>query len=101
MKKEVEEREVLSEEEKEEKKAKREEKVEKRKKAKKQDRMVRWSGIILFGILLIIGFLMWVAGEVKNEPGIRRPAEGVEGEAGEINRVMPSGSGQVGKVVVE
>lgn len=48
------------------KKTAREEKAEQRKKAKKQDKMARWSGMILFVILLIIGFLLWVSGEVKS-----------------------------------
>lgn len=49
-----------------EKKRAREEKAKERKKIKKQDKIERWSGMILFVILLVLGFLMWVSGEVQN-----------------------------------
>ena len=52
--------------EKELKKKKREEAAEKRRKVRKQDKAARWSGIILLTVIMIIGFLMWVSGEVKN-----------------------------------
>ncbi|EKD80718.1 MAG: hypothetical protein ACD_40C00028G0001 [uncultured bacterium] len=41
------------------------ESVEKRKHAKKMDKVERWSGMILLGMILLIGFLLWVAGEMK------------------------------------
>lgn len=57
------------------------ESVEKRRKAKKKDKMARWSGMILFLSLLIAGFLMWVAGEVKVDPVVKSPSQ---------SRVVPS-----------
>lgn len=71
------------------------ESVKKRKKAKKQDKMARWSGIILFTILLLVGFLMWVAGEVSIEPVVKLPTQ---------SRVVPSVTPSMpgsGRVVVE
>ncbi len=47
------------------KKKKREEGKERRKKAKKMDKVERWSGMILLGMILLIGFLLWVAGEMR------------------------------------
>lgn len=56
-------------EEKEEKKGKpnRKASVEKRKKAKEMDRAARWSGFVLLIIMMFVGFLLWVAGEMKTE----------------------------------
>ena len=51
----------------EEKKTRRKEGLEKRKQAKSSENKARWSGLILFVILLIIGFLLSVSGEVNNE----------------------------------
>lgn len=51
--------------EKEEKKSKRREGVEKRKKAKKIDKITRWSGFILLLVIVLVGFLLWVAGEMR------------------------------------
>lgn len=48
------------------KKARRREGVEKRKFQKKKDRIARWSGFILLLLIVLIGFLMWVVGEMGN-----------------------------------
>lgn len=77
----------------EEKKTKRQEAASKRRSSKKKDKAARWSGMILFVVLLFVGFLMWVAGEVKEERGGER-------------LVPPSGNGvspqsQPGRIVVE
>ena len=53
--------------EKEDKKKKREEAAEKRRKERKKDKAARWSGIILLTIIMIVGFLMWVSGEIGSE----------------------------------
>lgn len=58
---------------KEEKKKAREERAEKRKQAKKQDKLARWSGLIMLLILMMMGFLLWVGGEVGVETGVKRP----------------------------
>ncbi len=51
--------------EKEAKKAKRKAGVERRKSVKKMDRIAKWSGFILLLIVMLVGFLLWVAGEIK------------------------------------
>jgi cytoskeletal protein RodZ len=48
----------------EEKKARRREGVEKRKSQKKRDRITRWSGFILLLLIVLVGFLLWVVGEM-------------------------------------
>lgn len=48
-------------------KGKRRESVEKRKKAKEMDRAARWSGFILLVIIMFVGFLLWISGEMKAE----------------------------------
>lgn len=55
--------------EKELKKQKRNEAVEKRRNAKKRDKVARWGGIILLGLMMFVGFLLWVAGEMGQENG--------------------------------
>lgn len=62
---EIEEVEELSE--KEQKKLKQKEAAEKRKNAKRKDKVARWGGIILLGLMMFVGFLLWVAGEMKQE----------------------------------
>lgn len=62
---EIEEVEEVSEEE--VKKEKRKESVEKRKNAKKKDKFARWGGLVLLGLMLFVGFLLWVFGEMKQE----------------------------------
>lgn len=62
---EVEEIEEQSEEEL--KKEKRQEMVEKRKNAKKRDKIARWGGLILLGLVLFVGFLLWVFGEMQQD----------------------------------
>lgn len=65
---EVEEVEMVEElSEKEQKKLKQKEAVEKRKNAKRKDKVARWGGIILLGLMMFVGFLLWVAGEMKTE----------------------------------
>ena len=49
------------------KKGKRES-VEKRKKAKKRDAIGRYSGLIFLVLILIVGLLLWVGGEIGGEP---------------------------------
>lgn len=46
-------------------KAKRKEGVERRKSAKKKDKIARWSGFILLFVVVIVGFLLWIAGEMR------------------------------------
>lgn len=48
------------------KKEKRQERQERRKKTKQKDAISRWSGLILLGIILILSFILWVAGEMEN-----------------------------------
>ena len=68
-KEEVEEVEEVEEESEEAvKKEKRKEGVEKRKNAKKKDKIARWGGLILFGLILFVGFLLWVFGEMSQDP---------------------------------
>jgi hypothetical protein len=65
---EVEETEEVEElSEKELKKKKQKESVEKRKNAKRKDKVARWGGIILLGLIMFIGFLLWVFGEMSSE----------------------------------
>lgn len=51
--------------EKNEAKTKRREGVERRKIAKKKDKIARWSGFILLLIVMMVGFLLWIAGEIR------------------------------------
>lgn len=67
---EVEEVEELSE--KEQKKLKHKEATEKRKNAKRKDKVARWGGVILLGLIMFIGFLLWVSGEMKIDSTIVR-----------------------------
>ena len=39
----------------------------KRQKARQKDKVARFAGIILLGMMLLIGFLLWVAGEMGQE----------------------------------
>lgn len=52
--------------EKEQKKLKHKEAIEKRKNAKRKDKVARWGGIILLGLIMFVGFLLWVSGEMNN-----------------------------------
>lgn len=52
--------------EKAEAKAKRKEGVERRKTAKKKDKIARWSGFILLLVVVTLGFLLWIAGEMRS-----------------------------------
>jgi len=54
--------------EKELKKQKRQEAVEKRRNARKKDKVTRWGGLILLGLVMFAGFLLWVSGEMKSDP---------------------------------
>ena len=49
------------------KKKKQKEGAEKRKNAKKKDKVARWGGLILLGLVMFVGFLLWVSGEMKVE----------------------------------
>ncbi len=53
--------------EKEQKKLKHKEAIEKRKNAKRKDKVARWGGIILLGLIMFVGFLLWVSGEMREE----------------------------------
>lgn len=53
--------------EKEQKKLKQKESVQKRKNAIKKDKVARWGGLILLGLVMFAGFLLWVSGEIKQE----------------------------------
>ncbi len=64
MKKKVEEDELTEEEAKVDEKKSRRESVEKRKARKKIDRVARFAGLILLFVVVIVGFLLWVAGEM-------------------------------------
>lgn len=46
-------------------KAKRKEGVERRRVAKKKDKIARWSGFILLFVVITVGFLLWIAGEMR------------------------------------
>lgn len=37
-----------------------------RKRDKKSRKISRWSGLILFLILFLLGFLLWIGGEIKD-----------------------------------
>ena len=54
--------------EKEIKKKKQKEAIEKRKNAKRKDKVARWGGLILLGLIMFFGFLLWVFGEMKQDP---------------------------------
>ena len=41
---------------------------EKRRTAKQKDKVARWGGIILLGLIMFVGFLLWVSGEMKQDP---------------------------------
>ncbi|KKU46183.1 MAG: hypothetical protein UX62_C0017G0003 [Microgenomates group bacterium GW2011_GWA2_46_7] len=55
--------------EKELKNEKRKAAVEKRRNARKKDKIARWGGLILLGLVMFAGFLLWVSGEIKQEAG--------------------------------
>ena len=76
--KKLEEVEELSE--KELKKLKQQESVEKRKNAKRKDKVARWGGLILLGLMMFVGFLLWVSGEMKNPPS----PSATEGQVGTV-----------------
>lgn len=52
--------------EKELKKKKREEKKEKRLKRKKQDKAARWAGTVMLFVIMIVGFLLWISGQLRS-----------------------------------
>lgn len=64
---EIEEVEEVELSEKELKKLKQKESAEKRKSARKKDKVARWGGIILLGLIMFVGFLLLVFGEMTNE----------------------------------
>ncbi len=53
--------------EKELKKKKVRDSLEKRKNAKRKDKVARWGGIILLGLIMFVGFLLWVSSELRQE----------------------------------
>jgi len=97
MKKKVVEKSEVEAEEVKDKKTEQKAKAKKRKSAKKQDKMARWSGAILFVIILFVGFLLWVAGEVSSEGGRKAP---VERSGVQTTPTAPQVGGQ-GRVVIE
>lgn len=56
------------------KKKKQKEGAEKRKNAKKKDKVARWGGLILLGLVMFIGFLLWVSGEMKKDQSMMPPS---------------------------
>lgn len=64
---EIEEVEEVELSEKELKKLKQKESAEKRKSARKKDKVARWGGIILLGLIMFVGFLLLVFGEMTSE----------------------------------
>ena len=44
-------------------KQKNKESAERRRAAKRKDKVARWGGIILLGLIMFVGFLLWVSGE--------------------------------------
>lgn len=81
---EVEEVEELSE--KEIKKKKQKETIEKRKNAKRKDKVARWGGLILLGLIMFSGFLLWVFGEMnsENKPTNQQTIEPTEIKRGSV-----------------
>lgn len=51
--------------EKEQKKERRKASALKRKNLKKKDQVARWGGVILLGLMMFVGFLLWVSGEMN------------------------------------
>lgn len=51
--------------EKEQKKERRKASALKRKNLKKKDQVARWGGLILLGLMMFVGFLLWVSGEMS------------------------------------
>ncbi len=72
------------------KKQKQKESAEKRKNARKKDKVARWGGIILLGLMMFVGFLLLVFGEMTNE--VPRPNR-------ELNIPTPS-QNQSGTIIV-
>lgn len=69
-KEEIEEVEEIQEEElteKEQKKLGIKKSADKRKNIRKKDKVARWGGIILLGLVMFVGFLLWVSGEMKQD----------------------------------
>lgn len=60
------EQEITEQSEEQLKKKSRKVSVEKRKAKKRQDKVVRFAGLILLFVVLMLGFLLWVAGEARN-----------------------------------
>jgi hypothetical protein len=68
--------------EKELKKKKISESREKRKNARRKDKVARWGGIILLGLMMFVGFLLWVSGEMREESSTSTPiGTGVESKS--------------------
>lgn len=67
----------------------------KRKKAKKQSEAARWSGAIMFAILLFIGFLLWVLGEVGTSESLERQSPN------QVRESSPSMRPAQGIVIIE
>lgn len=65
---EIEEVEELTE--KELKKKKVQDSALKRKNAKKKDKVARWGGIILLGLMMFVGFLLWVSSQMQQGPSV-------------------------------
>lgn len=72
--------------EKEIKKKKQKEIVEKRKNAKRKDKVARWGGLILLGLIMFSGFLLWVFGEMnsENKPTNQQTIEPIEIKRGSV-----------------
>lgn len=43
--------------------------VERRKQLRKKRKQERWAGLVLFVVMVFLGFVLWVSGEVKESGG--------------------------------
>ncbi len=76
------------------KKKKQKEGAEKRKNAKKKDKVARWGGLILLGLVMFVGFLLWVSGEMKADPTTLPPTQGrIQNKTAPVESQMESRSG--------
>lgn len=67
------EEEVVQLSEKEQKRLKQREAIEKRKDTRRKDKVARWGGVILLGLIMFVGFLLWVSGEMKDGDSVPTP----------------------------
>lgn len=41
--------------------------AERRRQSRKKDKVARWGGMILLGLIMLTGFCLWVLGEIRQE----------------------------------